>query len=246
MLQANPAFGFDYWQDGDETLLNGFGVWIDVPIETTMGQLLAGSAQLHTVRQMVEDRVTNLTLKGVLTVFEFPPTVKNACEQYLLYFVQFLRDLGIDAEAELREEANSVLFEVTPTDEKQALEQIRAALGVYLQMPSAPEFAAAASQFNDLAVSQLQANVLHLQSQVVLARAVLQMKDATISAQSEALAVLHERLDLRTFLPSNQPATAGDSEPVVAGLVSVKNYSFKFVDVNFPEILRKLKRLRKA
>ena len=160
--------------------------------------------------------------------------------------MQFLRDLGIEAEAEIKEEANRVLFNIRPSDEKQALEQIREALDIYLQMPSTPDFTVAASQFNDLAVSQLRANVLHLQSQIVLARAVLQLKDATISAQGEEIAALQERLDLRTFLPPSQQVTGSDSEPLVKGLVSVKKHNFKFLEVDFPEILRKLKRLRKS
>jgi hypothetical protein len=44
---------------------------------------------------------------SLVTFFEFPHTVRTACQQYLLYFVQFLSDLGIDADAELKEDANA-------------------------------------------------------------------------------------------------------------------------------------------
>ena len=51
-----------------------------------------------------------------MTYFEFPDAVRVPCEQYLLYFAQFLRDLGVEASSELRHEVGMVLFSVTPTD----------------------------------------------------------------------------------------------------------------------------------
>lgn len=71
--------------------------------------------------------------------FNFPEKLKIPCEQYLLYFAVFLRDLvGIDATSNLREEAGKVLFSVTPNDDIEALDKIREALAVYLNLPSSP------------------------------------------------------------------------------------------------------------
>jgi hypothetical protein len=36
-----------------------------------------------------------------VTFFDFPEPVKVPCQQYLLYFVQFLKDVGVEATAEL-------------------------------------------------------------------------------------------------------------------------------------------------
>jgi CRISPR-associated protein (TIGR02584 family) len=71
-------------------------------------------------------------------VFSFPNEIKFPCEQYLLYFAQFLQDLGINATSNLKEEAGKVLFSVTPTDDIEALDKIREALAVYLNLPSSP------------------------------------------------------------------------------------------------------------
>jgi hypothetical protein len=183
---------------------------------------------------------------AVKLVFDFPAPIKNACEQYLLYFVQFLSDLGIEANAEVKEQASQVLFSVTPVDEKQALQRIREALQVYLGLPLSAEFATAASQFHDVAVSQLQANVLHLQSQIVLARAAIEMKNAALDAKDAHIALLQERVDLRTFQPQLQSEEADPGkEELVKNVLSVKKYDFKFLEINFPELLRKLKRKMK-
>ena len=70
--------------------------------------------------------------------FNLPDELKVFCEQYLLYFVQFLSDLGINATSNLKEEAGKVLFSITPTDDVEALEKIREALAVYLKLPESP------------------------------------------------------------------------------------------------------------
>jgi hypothetical protein len=163
-----------------------------------------------------------------------------------LYFVQFLSDLGIEANAEVKEEASRVLFSVTPMDEKQALGKIREALQVYLGLPLAPEFAMVPGELHDIAVSQLQANVLHLRSQIALARAAIEMKDAALGAKDAHIALLQDRIDLRGFQPQAEPKGAGGGkEELVKDLLSVKKYDLKFLEINFPELLRKLKRKMK-
>jgi len=76
--------------------------------------------------------------RGLLTFFHFPEDLKTPCEQYLLYFAQFLQDLGINATSNLKDEAGKVLFSVTPTDDTEALDKIREALAVYLNLPASP------------------------------------------------------------------------------------------------------------
>lgn len=191
----------------------------------------------HLVREELgeEQAAVNMT-------FEFPPTIKSACEQYLVYFVQFLRDLGIEANAEIKEHASKVLFSVTPADKEQALGRIREALQLYLGLPHVPEFITVATQFNDVAVSQLQANVYHLRSQIMLAKAALEMKSAAIAAKDEKIALLQERIDLREFQPKKEDKKDEDKEDIVKDMVAVKKYDLKFMEINLPELLRKLKR----
>jgi hypothetical protein len=73
---------------------------------------------------------------SILTLFSFPEEIKISCKQYLEYFATFLRDLGLNATSNLKEEAGKVLFSVTPTDDIEALDKIRKALALYLNLPS--------------------------------------------------------------------------------------------------------------
>lgn len=70
--------------------------------------------------------------------FNFPEEIKYSCKQYLEYFAQFLKDLGVNTTSNLKEESGKVLFSVTPTDDIEALDKIREALEIYLRLPSSP------------------------------------------------------------------------------------------------------------
>jgi hypothetical protein len=164
---------FVYWQMDKNTTIYGFGVSIGMSLGDTVGDALGQQNELMELVPLIRAELSDEETNAVNLVFDFPAPIKNACEQYLLYFVQFLSDLGIEANAEIREQANKVLFSITPVDEKQALENIREALRLYLGLPLAPELATTMHQFRDVAVSQLQANVLHLQSQIMLAKAAI-------------------------------------------------------------------------
>jgi hypothetical protein len=117
---------------------------------------------------------------SLVTYFDFPPSIRAACQQYVIYFVQFLSDLGIDADAELKEIARRVLFSVTPREGPDALVRIQEALDLYLHLPDSSEFILQASAYPDVAVRQLTSNISHLENQ--WATALLDAKDAQINA----------------------------------------------------------------
>ena len=51
---------------------------------------------------------------SLVTHFNFPEEIKMACKQYLIYFSQFLLDLGIEVKTEVDEKAGQTLFKVMP------------------------------------------------------------------------------------------------------------------------------------
>lgn len=176
----------------------------------------------------------------LVALFAFPSEIRTACEQYLVYFVQFLEDLGIHARSELQEQAQGVLFTIVPAEGAEALERIRRALDLYLHLPQAPNFAGEAAGHHDVAAQQLVSNVLHLQSQ--LARAVLQAKDSTIEALQ--LSNLNYRRLLtgdRALLDQQADDTNADEE-LLGGAVTITKYKGKGFELNLPMLLKKLKR----
>lgn len=124
--------------------------------------------RLH--KQAEASLTAKLRQESVVMQFDFPEEVKVPCEQYLLYFVTFLKDLGVEATAELQHEAGQILFAVTPTDKETALDKIRAALEIYLRMSASPVSDSSALG-SEIAVQRLTGEIQSLQSRLTLARA---------------------------------------------------------------------------
>jgi hypothetical protein len=185
--------------------------------------------------------------KGALVAhFRFAPEVKTACEQYLLYFVQFLEDLGISATADLQEQARGVLFTVTPQSGSEALERIREALDVYLGIPQNPNFDTEVARHPDIAVQQYASQVFHLRSQLALAQAVLEAKNATIEALQAANLQYKQLLNANPLtqgqLTGSSPGSTQGDEDILGGTVTITKYTGKGFQVNLPLIFRTLRR----
>jgi hypothetical protein len=238
------------WEPDDkESLANGF--WISFAEVSTDSSIIGEVSRCSSTLS----EVTNLALmtletsvidESLVVSFDFPEDIKVPCEQYLLYFVQFLKDLGVEATSDLRHQAGRVLFSVTPTDEKEALYKIRAALEAYLHLPASPTSGFLGIE-SDIAIQRLVANIHHLEGQLVLAQAVLQAKDATIGAQQ--LTMDHQQRilngevvfeSLRTVTPNT---TSKDKEELLSGTLAITRYEGKGFEINLPELFRKLRNL---
>ena len=177
-----------------------------------------------------------------MTYFNFPEEVRVPCEQYLLYFAQFLRDLGVNADTALTHEAGQVLFTVTPEDKEQALDKIRATLEVYLHLPSSP---VSDTGGNEIAVLRLNSELQSLQSKLSLARAEIQMKDAAIQLQKVTIAQLTGEVVFESLKDVTPKPKDKDKEELLGDIVSLVPIKGKGFEVNLPELLRKLKQLFK-
>lgn len=106
--------------------------------------------------QLIQSTYDSLAAKAhgdaLVAHFNFPEEKRVACEQYLLYFVQFLKDLGVEANAKLESEQGQVLFAVTPANGQEALDKIREALGIYLNLPFQPGLQTAGNTATEIEV----------------------------------------------------------------------------------------------
>ena len=199
---------------------------------------LVGLQQVH--EAALQSLADNARSDLITTLFEFPEELKTSCKQYLMYFGQFLADLGINANTSIKEDANRVLFTVIPDDGAAALEKIKEALEIFLNAPDSMDMNGMMSgNQNDIAVMQWQANMFHLKSQLALAHALIQTKEATIQALNLSNYQLQELVS-----KSNKQINAGknEEEEIMGGIASIKKYEGKGFSINLPEILRRLKR----
>ncbi|OJW71581.1 hypothetical protein [Spirosoma sp. 48-14] len=89
--------------------------------------------------------------------------------------------MGLEIDTELRETSSSTtLFKIIPHNKEEALANIKEALSIYLQAPSMDDFEIQTTEFKDMVVTQWQANIFHLKSQLAISKTMLQAKDTLI------------------------------------------------------------------
>ncbi len=142
---------------------------------------------LSYVRKYVEE-IHELTLRTLRNrykevyiefAFSFPESLKIACTQYLQYFAQFLTDLGLSATSSLVDIKEQLFLTVVPTDDAVALERIKEALAIYLQLPSSPII-----YENRLVSLRLRQQIEHFQISQTLALRELKSSEELLIAQA--------------------------------------------------------------
>lgn len=243
--------GLSSYRDDEDFVTNGFGIVCEiadtnVSVGTTIERWEPALANVMT---RVSQELLHGSRQGALTeIFDFPEEVSVACQQYLIYFGQFLADVGIEATVQIDQQADHVFFSVTPKDKHDALEVIRSMLDSYLKIPGDPHFGSDSSGATDVAVFQLRANVAHLESQMNLAQAVLQAKNATIQAMELSNFRLHQLVNSAqgtshaALFGEKESPQKKDSEAIIEGVLSVRDSEVKGIVFHLPEIIRRLKR----
>src|SRR6185312_253217 len=240
IVEAENRNDIEFTAADDESLFNGFGIFWTVATDGEIIKSTIGKAvELFFEFEAKAERATvdSMDKENLVTYFAFPDQIRIACKQYLVYFAQFLLDLGIEAETEIKEQVGKTLFKIVPADKNTALDKIKEALEIYLNAPGAPNSEFDIIQNADVSVMQWQANVMHLKAQLMLAKSGMQMKDATI----EMLSLSNYQYQQLT-LKNNEPTKTQQEEDIIKGIVSVKHYEGKGFSINLPEILRSLKR----
>jgi len=180
---------------------------------------------------------------SLVTSFEFPEEIRTYCEQYLMYFVQFLRDVGVEVTSEIKHMSEKVLFSVTPTNKDDALDKIRAALEVYLKLPFSP---VTDEMTNEIAVQRLESSVHRLKSDLKLAAAELQAKNMTIEAQQLMINVQKGLLNGELSIPEKDVTPklrADDREELFGGVAALTVYKKGGAELNLAKIFRHFKDL---
>jgi len=229
--EESPAFGFS------------IVFRVDDPDSTVESEFLKHQEEVQSLHNEIVSSLRSKRHRQTVSMFfDFPEEVKVACEQYLLYFGQFLKDLGVSVDTALTHEAGEVLFTVKPTDEKVALDKIRNALDVYLHLPSSP---VGDTENASIAAQRLEANILRLRSDLKLASAELQAKETTIEAQQLIINVQKGMLSGDILVDSMKDVTPKleEKEHLIDGVVALSIYKEKGIEVNLGELLRRLKKM---
>ncbi len=229
----------EYHQEDERFVSNGFG--IKYPFEknddTTIGQVFRESIDVF--RELINNAEASLieesNIDKLATFFEFPEEIRAICEQYLIYFSTFLRDLGVEATVEIQENKQRTFFFCTPIDKNEGLKRIKDALDIYLNLPGQSNLPQTPGDFNDVSVVQLVSTIYHFKSQILLLESVVQNKNATIEALSIA------NFQYRQLIETNKK-NEPKGEELFGGLVTVTEYESKGFKIDLPKLFKMLKR----
>ncbi|BFM48755.1 hypothetical protein [Marinomonas sp. THO17] len=225
----------EYYRSDEDFVSSGFGFrFKNLKTTSSISEFLIETSGV--VVSLISAAKKNLKSKGhkVLIELKLEAEVRIPCEQYLMYFSQFLEDLGIQAKSEIAHHDELTLFSVIPDTKEQALTVIADCLASYLSLPTELEVHKGAVISQDVALMQLEANIMHLRSQLMLANSIIEAKDTTI----ENLKLSNEQYKMST--PSN---LTPNQESLVGDLVKVKEYQGKLISIDTPRILKSLKRM---
>jgi len=228
------------------TELDGFG--LDNPLgfikydfddnaslKETIDEMIIFIEQLH------ETATTNLRYKSTIFNFEFyfPDEIRTPCEQYLIYFSQFMMDLGIKIKNDITHENERTIFTVSQENQCNALSTIQDALNAFVTIPIYDK-STLTSINSDIAATQLEFNIDCLKRQLLLAKSTISAYEKTVESQSIILknASLVNQND--EYIDTTK--IMDDIEPIFGNYLLVKKFEKNGLIVNYPLIIRALKR----
>ena len=178
--------------------------------------------------------------------FNFPPEVKTACKQYLLYFTEFLEDMGIEAISSIQEQDGDVTFLVEPRNKAEALSKIANLLKIYLYLPSSPLAGSYANPLDsNLALQRLTSQIQHLNSQLTLATATIQQQAATIQQKDFLIQQQQQFIQSQQFTPQvlidSMKGSKDNEESLLGDLVKIGDYKMGPLKLKLPQLIQWLK-----
>jgi hypothetical protein len=145
----------------------------------------------QSINELNEKHSENLFVK----LFDFPPEYANICSQYLMWFGEFLKNLGIDADVSTENKDGKTSLIVSPTENGEMLEQIEQLFYQYLALPYADFLPASKQTPQEMyAYQSAMSQIDNLKNQIQMKDTILQLHQATNSALTEKL-----------ILQANQP-----------------------------------------
>ncbi|CEK35233.1 hypothetical protein [Paraclostridium sordellii] len=215
--------------EDEDMVLNGFTFYKDIEsIDNLLkNEISMFMSHIIEIFQESNELLEHKNEDAAYFEFNIDDSIKVACKQYLVYFTQFLQDIGISAKSEIKDEINKILFEVVPNDKTIALKRIKECLEVYIQLIDCQEIEVY-NDYTNIAIMQLKSNIAHLNSQLMLANTIIEQQKISIELLEGAKARLIEDKKEEICL--------------LGGAVKIKEMEWKCLSVNPARVLSLLHR----
>lgn len=175
-------------------------------------------------------------LTGVTANLSIPEEYRHIFGQYLVYFGQFLSEMGIPSKTTVSVNEDGLLLNINPANKDEAIQNIYLALSSYIALADGESVISPLSaQGSEIRYEQLMANVEHLRSQLKYADAVLEVKN-------EHIEFLRQTQDIsQTKAISTSSSTVTEKWEPIEGFALTK-YKGKFFEIDIPKLIRKISR----
>lgn len=187
------------------------------------------------------------SLPPLIARFRFPKKLESACQQYLVYFAEFLRDLGIEVDTELLKNGNEILFSVIPANKDEALLRIKEALAFYLKLPDfyyqQRESVSSISPDMDIIVQKYIANIEHLRSQLRLAEALINTEVLGKKNTNSRFISVQNKIFERSLHEITIKNTPEDAKSFFGGIIKLGSWKKGPMEISTPKLLEGLKKI---
>lgn len=227
--EASNEFEINYCSDEITEGFFDISLIFNIPENTTISEAVRTASEKL---KKIHINITTRNENEISAHFNFPPQYKHIYSQYLIYFGQFLEDLGVEAKISLESEEDETILRVAPNNKNHALNEISAILATYLDLPNdTDKFLIHASKDwrSESKLLQLNSVIDHLNSQLKLQQAISKVQTANIQ--------LLEQYIRNHDNPKN---TIDNSLEPFSG-IKITKYKGSFFEIDIPRIAKRIK-----
>lgn len=143
----------------------------------------------ETYQSLLIKFIKNKSKDLFVKVFEFPKEYESICSQYLIWFGEFLQNLGVDASVSTENNNGQTSIIVSPKDATELTGKIEMLFYQYISLPYSeylPALDTSISTEDKFKVQMLTSQIENFKSQVQMKDAVIEMKDLSIMNLKES------------------------------------------------------------
>ena len=195
----------------------------------------------NTFEQVNEKMLIGGYLGKVVSKFSFGENIQYVCTRYLQYFIEFLKDMGIEANSSIRQSGRDILFSVEPVSADIALEKISKALAIYLKLPDL-DIQSLESSFDDpfveLKFEKLRSEIAKLKADISMQKALIKYQGEMISKSSALTKELPSEC-LKKIIVNNK-----DEEPetYLGGAIKLGVYKKAGIEIDWSAFINWIKK----
>ncbi|MFL9812243.1 hypothetical protein D7241_03170 [Stutzerimonas sp. VN223-3] len=176
----------------------------------------------------------------IIARFNFSTGVETSCTRYLVYFIEFLRDLGIDSNSTVTRRGHETLFSIEPTDKDTSLRTIKEALVIYLSLPELEPPLASNHQepIIQLKLEKLISEVTNIKSENRVQAALLSLQTEKITNLSQELAKIKTPRNSLVSVSSDNKTQSSDM--FFGGFIKLGRFQYLGIELDWSSLKRRL------